>query len=110
MTLSKYQQLAERTLTDNLRHSLVDRRLHAICGLSSESGEVAGVWQKYLRGDYDYEAARSKIKDELGDVLWDATEACSAFDLGADDVAADNLDKLQSRQSRGTIRGSDRDE
>ena len=110
MTLSKYQQLAERTLTDNLRGDLTARIDHALYGLFAEAGEVAGVLQKYERGDYSDREAMQKLRAELGDVLWYLAETCSAYGWDLDEIAAANLDKLQSRQSRGTIRGSDRDE
>ena len=110
MTLSKYQQLAESTLADNLRGELTARIDHALYGLFAEAGEVAGVLQKAERGDYGGGEALDKLYDELGDVLWYLAETCSAYGWDLDEIAADNLDKLQSRQSRGTIRGSDRDE
>jgi len=110
MTLSKYQQLAESTLADNLRDDNAARIYHAIYGLFAEAGEVAGVLQKHHRGDYGGGETLHKLHDELGDVLWYIAEICSAHGWDLDDIAADNLDKLQSRQSRGTIRGSDRDE
>lgn len=110
MTLSKYQALAERTLTDNLRNDHASRIDHAIYGLLAEAGEVAGVLQKGERGDYNGTEVMQKLREELGDVLWYLAETCSAHGWNLDDIAAANLDKLQSRQSRGAIRGSDRDE
>ena len=110
MTLSKYQHLAESTLADNLRDDNAARIYHAIYGLFAEAGEVAGVLQKYERGDYNYRAAMQKIRAELGDVLWYLSETCSAHGWDLNDIAAENVDKLQARAERGTIKGSDRDE
>ena len=110
MTLSKYQQLAERTLADDLRDDHSSRIGHAIYGLLAEAGEVAGVLQKYERGDYSYDEAMSKLHDELGDVQWYLAETSSAHGWSLDDIAADNLDKLQARAERGAIRGGNRDD
>ena len=110
MTLSDYQQLAERTLTDNLRNDHEARARHTIYGLLSETGEAAGVLQKYERGDYSYNEALRKLRDELGDVLWYLTETCSAHGWSLENIAAANLHKLQVRYERGAIRGGNRDE
>jgi NTP pyrophosphatase (non-canonical NTP hydrolase) len=76
-------------------------------GLASEAGEVAGKVKKVLRdrgGDFGDEQIAA-IKDELGDVLWYV--ATLAADLGIDmaDIAAGNVDKLQSRLQRNVIQG-----
>ena len=110
MTLSQYQQIAERTLTDNLREDSAARVYHAIYGLLAEAGEVAGVLQKHERGDYGVGETLHKLHDELGDVLWYLAEICSAHGWSLDDIADANIDKLQSRQELGAIRGSNRDE
>lgn len=78
----------------------------ALFGFLSEAGEVAGVFQKVIRGDYDMDTATAKLKKELGDCLWGI--ATIAFDNGWDlsDVASDNLQKLAERQAKKTLKGS----
>ncbi len=75
-------------------------------GLMAETGEVAAVFQKLIRGDFPYDVALTKLQKELGDVLWHVAQiaADNGWDLG--DVAQDNLDKLESRQIRGKILGA----
>ena len=75
-------------------------------GLLAESGEVAGIFQKLLRGDFDADVAATKLHKELGDVLWHV--AAIAHDNGwhLDDIANANIEKLTSRQMRNVIAGS----
>ena len=39
-------------------------------GLASEAGEVAGIFKRLLRGDYEVPEAMARLHKELGDVLW----------------------------------------
>lgn len=82
--------------------------LYTVLGLSSEAGEVADKVKKLLRdksGVLD-DATRHDILMELGDALWYVGGV--AFELGAtlEEVAAMNLEKLNSRKDRGTLHGS----
>jgi NTP pyrophosphatase (non-canonical NTP hydrolase) len=77
-------------------------------GLCGESGEVAEKVKKLLRdegGDMTIEA-RDAIKKELGDVLWYIAAMCRELDITMEDVARANLEKVDGRHSRGTLRGS----
>jgi len=78
----------------------------AVMGLLAESGEVAGIFQKLLRGDFDADVAATKLHKELGDVLWHV--AAIAHDNGwhLDEIANSNIEKLTSRQLRNVIAGS----
>lgn len=76
-------------------------------GLANEAGEVAGKIKKIFRdkGGVIGETEREALKQELGDVLWYFTQICTELDLTLEEVAAANIEKLSSRQKRGTIRG-----
>ena len=66
MTPNEYQKLAMRTC--NLLHSpLDDMACHAVFGLTSEAGEVAGLFQKWYQG---HELDEEHLMKELGDCLW----------------------------------------
>lgn len=80
-----------------------------IMGLLEESGEVAGVFKRLLRGDYDMDMAGTKLRKELGDILWYLSQI--AFDNGwkLEDIAKDNLEKLEDRKLRNVIMGSGSD-
>lgn len=85
------------------KHCAVDYCIH---GLTNEAGEVAGVWKKYLRGDYGIIDARPKLKKEMGDVLWYVAQLATELNLSLDEIMQANLDKLADRQQRGVIAGS----
>lgn len=73
-------------------------------GLCSEAGEVAGKFKKVIRDSIDVN--RDDIKAELGDCLWYIAMLATELGLDLNDVAASNVEKLASRQSRGVIGGS----
>lgn len=76
-------------------------------GLANEAGEVAGKIKKIFRdkGGVIGDDERDALKGELGDVLWYLAQICTELDLSLDEVAAANLEKLTSRQERGTLYG-----
>lgn len=97
MTGKEYQKLAMRTCS--IPHDNKEGRLHhAVFGLTSEAGEVAGILQKVYQG---HEFDKEHIKKELGDCLWMIAEACEALDLDMDDVMQTNIDKLKARYPEG---------
>ena len=97
MTGNEYQKLAMRTCFIPA-HNKHDRLNHAVFGLSSEAGEVAGILQKVYQG---HPFDKEHIKKELGDCLWMIAEACEALDFGMDDVMQLNIDKLKARYPEG---------
>jgi len=79
---------------------------YAALGLASESGEVAGKFKKYFRGDYNsIEDNKEKIVDELGDVLWYVTALAIELDTTLDDIKAKNQEKLLNRMKSNAIKG-----
>lgn len=97
MTGNEYQKLAMRTC--GIPYDKKDDRLnHAVFGLTSEAGEVAGILQKVYQG---HPFDKEHIKKELGDCLWMIAEACEALDFGMDDVMRLNIDKLKARYPEG---------
>jgi NTP pyrophosphatase (non-canonical NTP hydrolase) len=106
MTLDEYQQQALTTVisqNDDLKDTL-----HWVLGINGEAGEVADKVKKIIR-DKDGQISQADKVDlakEIGDVLWYL--AVFAHDLGFsfDEVAQQNLAKLQSRQQRGVLGGS----
>lgn len=97
MNGNEYQKLAMRTCSIPYKRK-DDRLRHAVFGLASEAGEVAGILQKVYQGhDFDKE----HIKKELGDCLWMIAEACEALDFSMDEVMQLNIDKLKARYPEG---------
>ena len=82
--------------------------IYPTLGLVGESGEVAEKVKKILRdknNSFDYES-KIAIKKELGDVLWYLSNLCDELDFSLNEVAEENLEKLNNRLSRGKISGS----
>ncbi|MCA2570655.1 nucleoside triphosphate pyrophosphohydrolase family protein [Microcystis sp. M42BS1] len=77
-----------------------------VMGLLSEAGEVAGVFQKLIRGDYTPDVAMSKLYKELGDVLWHVAGVATDNGWTLEEIMKDNIDKLESRRIRSVIVGS----
>ena len=76
-------------------------------GLAGEAGEVCEKVKKILRGDaLEQDLSKEALSLELGDVLWYLAAMCWELNISLDDVARRNLEKLQGRRSRGTIKGS----
>lgn len=76
-------------------------------GLAGEAGEVANKVKKIIREDGgDPVQALIQLADELGDVLWYASELASTLGVDLSIVAKRNLEKLAARQEAGTLKGS----
>ena len=97
MTLNEYQKLALRTC-DLAHKSKEDMAHHAVFGLSSEAGEVSGIFQKEYQG---HVFMVEHFKKELGDCLWMIAEAAAAYDISLEDVARTNIEKLRDRYPDG---------
>lgn len=97
MTGKEYQKLAMRTcsIPYNKPH---DRLYHAVFGLASEAGEVAGILQKVYQG---HTLDIPHMDKELGDCLWMIAEACEALGTDMDYVMQLNIDKLKARYPEG---------
>src|SRR5574343_21670 len=76
-----------------------------VMGLLAEAGEVAGVFQKLIRGDYSPDVATTRLHKDLGDILWYLSQI--AYDNGwkLSEIAEGNVDKLEGRSIRNTILG-----
>lgn len=97
MNGKEYQDIAIKTC--NIPYeSKYDMLRHAVFGLNSEAGEVAGILQKTYQGHmFD----KNHLKIELGDCLWMIAEACYAAGFNMDEVMQANIDKLKSRYPEG---------
>ena len=95
--LDAYQMEAMRTC--NIQYDERDKMMrHAVFGLCSESGEVAGILQKVFQGhDFDKE----HFKKELGDCLWMIAEACASVGATLSEIASMNIQKLRERYPDG---------
>jgi len=104
MTLDEYQKTAAQTALYAEKYKVIYPSL----GLCGEAGEVAEKVKKLLRDSDGVLTAekREEIKKEMGDVLWYLAALATDLGLSLTDVANSNIEKLLSRQARGTIKGS----
>jgi NTP pyrophosphatase (non-canonical NTP hydrolase) len=94
-----YQNAASDTAIYKTEHQV----LYPALGLAAEEGEVANKVKKILRdGKFD----REGIADEIGDCLWYIAALCRDLNVDMGEVAKNNLDKLQDRKKRGTLKGN----
>jgi NTP pyrophosphatase (non-canonical NTP hydrolase) len=105
MDFAEYQSLSRRTAT--YPRAGEDMTYPAL-GLCGEAGEVAEKVKKTLRDDGGVlsDERRAALSRELGDVLWYLSQLATEADLELETIAADNLEKLLSRQERGVLSGS----
>lgn len=73
-------------------------------GLVGEAGEVAEKVKKLIRDNT--KVNRADIIKELGDVVFYITALANYFDGSLGEVLVTNMDKLDGREQRGTLRGS----
>ena len=83
---------------------------HDTLGLAGESGEVCERVKKWIRGDFGEcdilpEEVKAVIKKEVGDIMWHLALLCSELKISLNDAACENIQKLASRQKRGTLLG-----
>jgi NTP pyrophosphatase (non-canonical NTP hydrolase) len=76
-----------------------------VLALAGEAGEIAGKWSKYYRDGLSLDVVLALIREELGDVLWHLARLAREIEYDFDDVALDNLDKLENRKRDGTLTG-----
>jgi len=102
MNFKDYQDQASKTAIYK------NEIIYPALGLANEAGEVLGKIKKVLRdndGDFTPEK-REEIGKEIGDVLWYISVLARDLNLSLDAIAQQNLDKLNSRLSRGVLGGS----
>jgi NTP pyrophosphatase (non-canonical NTP hydrolase) len=107
MTPNEYQQRASRLAIYPEERAIE----YVALGLASEAGEVAGKVKKAIRDGKNWtgeqrEDARQAVLGELGDVLWYVSELARQLDCPLERVMQHNVDKLESRQQRGTLTGN----
>lgn len=75
-------------------------------GLNGESGEVAEIIKRKIRGDKPFgDAEVEKLKLELGDCLWYIANFANELGVKLEDIAEINVRKLKDRQARGVLHG-----
>ena len=99
MNFNEYQKKSQETWISNTRGFI-----RAILGICGESGEIAEKIKKFYRDGHSN--LRNELKKELGDLLYYIARCADYMQLSLEDIAKQNLRKLQSRKKRNKIKGS----
>jgi NTP pyrophosphatase (non-canonical NTP hydrolase) len=97
MLIEEYQELAFKTALETAKNPA-----YMVANLTSEAGEVAGKYAKWIRDGVLDEAGMQK---EVGDVLWQIAGLSTVMGWSLADVASQNLRKLAQRQINNTLSG-----
>lgn len=96
MTLNEYQELSMRT---KLNNDLKENLLCGGLGISGEAGEVSDTIKKIIFHGHEFN--KNELIKELGDVLWYISFISNSIDCTLEDVAKQNIDKLNKRYPNG---------
>ncbi len=98
MLIEEYQELAFKTALETAKNPA-----YMVSNLTSEAGEVAGKYAKWIRdGILDEEG----MQKEVGDVFWQIAGLSTVMGWSLADIASKNLQKLAQRQMNNTLKGS----
>ena len=97
MLIEEYQQQAWKTALETAKNPA-----YMVSNLTSEAGEVAGKYAKWIRdGVLDEEG----LQKEMGDVFWQLAGLSTVMGWSLADIASKNLQKLNDRANRSVISG-----
>jgi len=104
MEINEYQKEARKTAVyPNLGNNFI----YPTLGLCGEAGEVAEKIKKIIRDENNQLTLKTKdkLKKELGDVFWYLANLATELNISLEDIAKENIKKLQSRKDRNKIHG-----
>jgi len=104
MTLNEYQEKAVATAI----YGEGSKIIYPTLGLTGEAGEVADKVKKVLRDNEGVftDEKKKEIAKEISDVMWYCATLTRDLGYTLDEICIINLEKLQSRKTRGVIGGS----
>jgi NTP pyrophosphatase (non-canonical NTP hydrolase) len=97
MLFEEYQEQAWKTALESAKNPA-----YMVANLTSEAGEVAGKYAKWIRDGVLDEVGMQK---EVGDVLWQIAGLSTVMGWSLADLASKNLQKLTARQMNNTLSG-----
>jgi NTP pyrophosphatase (non-canonical NTP hydrolase) len=104
MDLSEYQRQA--LLTDQAPSEPDSHVLVPLLGLAGEVGELLSEYKKRLRDGEAHSLFPSRIKEELGDILWYVAAVAARFHFDLEEVATSNLEKCNANWARNRLPSS----
>ncbi len=96
MTFEEYQDAAKETIQDHASDGQLSEVVPFL-GIIGEVGSVLTQLKIKLRDGESYIAYKTKLSEELGDVLWYLSTIASQNDILLEDVADLNLIKIKDR-------------
>jgi NTP pyrophosphatase (non-canonical NTP hydrolase) len=102
-----FKDYTKRALATSVYPNMGDNLSYPALGLTGEAGEVADKIKKLIRdksGILD-EASRKEIIKEAGDVLWYLAAISFELNTTLENIAKENIKKLEDRQARGVLHG-----
>ena len=105
LNFDEYQIKSRKTA---IYPKLGESYVYPLIGMNGECGELTEKIKKILRdknGKWNNDDTKG-ISKEIGDILWYAAQVATEFDLSLNNIAKENLEKLQNRQKRDKIHGS----
>ena len=99
MNFNEYQELAMRTQA--IKDNKQDMLIHAVCGLSSELGEIIQVFQN-SKINKKFPAINPPVKrflSEIGDLCWFQAELCKALDINITYFSLNDIDQFTTNES-----------
>jgi len=103
MDFNEYQKAARSTA---VYPGMGNMGYYPVLGLCGEAGEVAEKFKKILRNDGGVMSpeARKAIIRELGDIQWYLANIAEDLGTTLEEIAEENIAKLQDRKARNVIK------
>lgn len=76
-----------------------------LLGLAGESGSLLSEFKKWLRQGEIYKPFEAQVSEELGDILWYVSNIASKLDLDLEEIARNNLAKVDERFGNASQNG-----
>jgi NTP pyrophosphatase (non-canonical NTP hydrolase) len=99
MTFADYQERSRRTLNNSVDET--KQMINYALGLAGEAGELINVIKKHQFHAAPLELTETRVRDEMGDVLWYLAAIASWYSIDLAEVAAQNIEKLERRYPDG---------
>ena len=82
--------------------AIPSRLLTTALGLNGEAAEFSEIVKKCIFQGKEYDdTTKSKLKDELSDVMWYIAQGCIALDTNIEELMDINMAKLKDRYPKG---------
>jgi NTP pyrophosphatase (non-canonical NTP hydrolase) len=95
LTFRKFQELSSRT--DRAKGKDIQAIMVPLLGLAGEAGSLLSEYKKWLREGERYKPFTDQVSEEIGDILWYLANIADKAGLDLQDIAEENLAKLQDR-------------